>query len=264
MAGTVQNVQLWLRCGPMPVSDTAESAAKRAYLRPAERRRQLLDATSRVFSDQGLAGITMVAVAAEAGVSRRLVYDHFGDLATLYEAFFEDRLTGYLAAVERAGAANSGPDGDRDGETPQWDVGELLDLPVDDLRAVRLIISDTANSELDGPRRRLRAHVEQRWGARVDQDGSAPALSRALLWTLLTALLGIADLVVDGRLDAEQARVLASALVEQMPAVLATARSSSDSPANSTTVRETTVPETTVTGTTSTETTTTEDTEEST
>ncbi|MFZ4434557.1 MAG: TetR/AcrR family transcriptional regulator [Microthrixaceae bacterium] len=216
----------------MAGSDTATQAAKRPYLRPAERRRQLLDATSRVFARAGLAGITMVEVAAEADVSRRLVYDHFGDLATLFEAFFEDRLNRYLDAVERAAAPHGGA-GNDSGESPGWDIAELLAIPVGELRAIRLIVSDTANRELDGPRRRLRAHAEQRWIPALDPDGSSPALSSALLWTVLTALLAIADQVADGELAAEQAAALGSALVEQIPTVLATARSSQHTSAKS-------------------------------
>ena len=55
-------------CTVRRVSPTVEreQAEKRSYLRPADRRRQLLDAAARVFDRVGLTGITMVAVAAEA------------------------------------------------------------------------------------------------------------------------------------------------------------------------------------------------------
>ncbi len=72
--------------------------AARAYLRPDERRRQLLDAASRLFDRGGFTAITVSAVATEAGASRRLVYDHFADLGDLYAAFFEDRVARWAAA----------------------------------------------------------------------------------------------------------------------------------------------------------------------
>ncbi|MSW21139.1 MAG: TetR family transcriptional regulator, partial [Actinobacteria bacterium] len=75
-------------------------APKRSYLRPPERRRQLLDATTAVVRRDGLTALTMVAVAAEAGVSRRLVYNHFPDLATLARTFVADRLMTFMADTE--------------------------------------------------------------------------------------------------------------------------------------------------------------------
>jgi AcrR family transcriptional regulator len=66
-------------------------------LAPAQRRRQLLDAVGRLIKRVGLARVTMVAVAAEAGVSRRLLYDHFADLSTLLRDFAIDTLARALA-----------------------------------------------------------------------------------------------------------------------------------------------------------------------
>ena len=60
--------------------------ATRPYLRPDERRRQLLEAASRLFDRGGFTAVTMSAVAAEAGASRRLVYDHFADLPKIGRA----------------------------------------------------------------------------------------------------------------------------------------------------------------------------------
>lgn len=66
-------------------------------LAPAQRRRQLFDAVGRLIKREGLARVTMVAVAAEAGVSRRLLYDFFADLSTLLRDFAIDTLARGLA-----------------------------------------------------------------------------------------------------------------------------------------------------------------------
>ncbi len=66
-------------------------------LAPAQRRRQLFDAVGRLIKREGLARVTMVAVAAEAGVSRRLLYDFFADLSTLLRDFAIDTLARALA-----------------------------------------------------------------------------------------------------------------------------------------------------------------------
>ena len=55
------------------------SVTKRGYLPAGVRRALIVEAASRpIFA--GLNGLTMVAVAKEAGVSQQSVYDHFPDL----------------------------------------------------------------------------------------------------------------------------------------------------------------------------------------
>ena len=131
---------------------------KRAYLKTDDRRRQLLDAAARLFVRDGYAGLTMVAVAAEAGVSRRLVYDHFADLASLYAAFFDDRAARYLAAINEAVDAA----GDTASAFPAA-FTQLLAMPADDQRAVRVLITDPGLPDLDPVRERFRRHVEEQW-----------------------------------------------------------------------------------------------------
>jgi AcrR family transcriptional regulator len=59
---------------------------------PAQRRRsQLLDVTKEVVGREGFHAVTIEGVARLAGVSRPVVYEHFGDLAGLLEALI-DRL----------------------------------------------------------------------------------------------------------------------------------------------------------------------------
>jgi AcrR family transcriptional regulator len=189
----------------------------RPYLRAGDRRRQLLDAAARVFGRAGYAGMTMVAVAAEAGVSRRLVYDHFPDLPALYDAFFDDRVSRYLASIDQAIAAGNG---DRNASFAGV-FGRLLAMPADDQRAIRLVVADPCLPELEGVRRRLRAHVEHRWLPLLGPaDGDEPA-ARALLWTVVSGLLALADLVGRGEVSADAATSLATALVGVMPTVVA-------------------------------------------
>ena len=132
--------------------------AARAYLRPDERRRQLLDAASRLFDRGGFTAITVSAVATEAGASRRLVYDHFADLGDLYAAFFEDRVARWAAAIDAASAPGAGGARSLTGA-----VHQLLSVPPEDLRAVHLLLADAATPELAGARDALRAHLQSRW-----------------------------------------------------------------------------------------------------
>jgi len=77
-------------------------AVKPVRMSAAERREQLLDATKAIVSRDGFHGVSIEAVAREAGVSRPIVYGHFRDLSGLLEALVERegaRALGQLAAV---------------------------------------------------------------------------------------------------------------------------------------------------------------------
>jgi AcrR family transcriptional regulator len=54
-----------------------------------DRREQLLDAAKRVVAEHGFHGVSIEAVAREAGITRPIVYGHFQDLAGLLEALIE-------------------------------------------------------------------------------------------------------------------------------------------------------------------------------
>jgi AcrR family transcriptional regulator len=195
---------------------------KRPYLRTDDRRRQLLEATSRLLARDGLLGITMVAVAAEAGVSRRLVYDHFADLTSLFEAFFEDRANRYLVAIDRAILNSEGPAAGLTGS-----YAELLAMPVEDQQAIRLLVAGPGLPELEPVRVRFREHIEQRWLPRLPIADNE--IARAMLWTLVSGVLGMAELVARGDLAQTAALELARSLAMSMPDALTT--SSADSSA---------------------------------
>jgi AcrR family transcriptional regulator len=58
-------------------------------MRASDRREQILQATSEMVADRGFHDISIEAIARAAGVSRPIVYDHFGDLAGLLEALLD-------------------------------------------------------------------------------------------------------------------------------------------------------------------------------
>ena len=49
-----------------------------------ERRQQLLDIGRRLFAERGLDGTSIEEIAAQAGVSKPVVYEHFGGKEGLY------------------------------------------------------------------------------------------------------------------------------------------------------------------------------------
>lgn len=56
---------------------------------PEQRREQLIDAALSVILDHGYGGVSIEAVAREAGVTRPVVYDHFPNLPRLIHALVE-------------------------------------------------------------------------------------------------------------------------------------------------------------------------------
>ena len=56
---------------------------------PEQRREQLIDAALNVILKEGYRGVSIEAIAREAGVTRPVVYDHFTNLARLLHALVE-------------------------------------------------------------------------------------------------------------------------------------------------------------------------------
>jgi AcrR family transcriptional regulator len=80
----------------------SSTTLKAGRMSAEERREQLLDTTKAIVERQGFHGVSIEAVAREAGVSRPIVYGHFQDLPGLLEALVERegaRALAQLAAV---------------------------------------------------------------------------------------------------------------------------------------------------------------------
>jgi len=63
-----------------------EASAPRKRMSAEERREQLLDVTKQIVGEEGFHAVSIEAVARRAGITRPVVYGHFGDLAGLLEA----------------------------------------------------------------------------------------------------------------------------------------------------------------------------------
>lgn len=174
---------------------------RRPYLRAADRRRQLLDAAAAITGREGLARLSMVGVAKEAGVSRQLVYEHFADLTTLVWALVADRFgqadATIAAALERPGADPA--------QTALLGTRVLLSLPAEQRHLVRSLVghANLPGHELSVPAAQLRTRMIRRWTTALGAGASAPA--RARVWALLQAIFGLGDLVDAGELSLDEA-----------------------------------------------------------
>ncbi len=66
--------------------------------RRAQTRTRLLHAAAEVYASQGFGGATLDDVAAQAGLTKGAVYDHFGSKENLLLALMEEYLAGQVAA----------------------------------------------------------------------------------------------------------------------------------------------------------------------
>jgi AcrR family transcriptional regulator len=186
----------------------AEAASTRTRLPRAEREQQVLDIAHARFAAHGYGAVTMDDVAADAGVTKPLLYAYFGNKERLYLACMERAGDAMLATVLAAVAAADGPadalrrglraffafvDEDRDAWRVLFDetlptggeiarrVGEYRE------RLVELVAQSNVNRL---PARRRASHATEIEALSHALLGAAEALAR---WWLRTGALPAAD-----------------------------------------------------------------------
>lgn len=171
---------------------SASTRQRRRYaprLPPEQRREQLIDAALRVILAQGYGGISMEAVAREAGVTRPVVYDHFANLADLLHTLIEreERCSlDQLSQVVPNDATHQEP-----AEVLADGVRRFLEAVSERPRSWRLILFPPAGTpaivreHVEQNRSRILGQIErlvQRWIDRgeLPQDLDAELAARAL------------------------------------------------------------------------------------
>lgn len=71
--------------------------------------RTILDTAGRLFYERGIAAVGVDAIAAEAGVTKKTMYDQFGSKAALVVAYLEERDQDFRRRVESALGEQTGP-----------------------------------------------------------------------------------------------------------------------------------------------------------
>ena len=84
----------------MPAS--ARARRSRVRLSSAQRREQLLTIAREVFAERGFEGTSVEEIAARAGVSKPVVYEHFGGMDGAYQAVVEKETTTLHAEIHAA------------------------------------------------------------------------------------------------------------------------------------------------------------------
>jgi AcrR family transcriptional regulator len=115
----------------LAVTDEEPTPGRRRLLPRAQRREQILLSATRAFARAGFAATSLEDVAAEARVSRDILYRHFESKADLYRAVLS-------RAQDRLGAATGAPD-----FTPA-SLDELLAAAAEEPAAFRLLFHHAA------------------------------------------------------------------------------------------------------------------------
>ena len=92
---------------------------------PEQRREQLIDAALDVILERGYGGVSIEAIAREAGITRPVVYDHFPNLNRLLHAVIEREEQ--IALEQLAGVVPENPGGHEPGELLAAGVGRFLE-----------------------------------------------------------------------------------------------------------------------------------------
>lgn len=92
--------------GVTSLSMTARTTPTSTRMTAAQRREQLLDVTTQIVCDQSFHAVSIEAVARGAGISRPIVYEHFGDLRGLLTAVVEREMGRALAQVSETELAD--------------------------------------------------------------------------------------------------------------------------------------------------------------
>jgi AcrR family transcriptional regulator len=192
-------------------SDSTERA-KRPYLRPAERRRQLLDAAAAVVKRDGLGALSMVAVTAEAGVSRRLVYNHFPDLPTLVRAYVADRLSSFVEESEPPSVSLANDPL----KIARENLARIRKVAPEDRMLLRALLSGTAPKDLEAVRPLLEEATVQRW-QRLHPDRTVDDVGRVRILLIATVGLALSDFLDREMLSADEANDIITFLENLIP-----------------------------------------------
>ena len=170
----------------------------RTYLPAPKRRDHLLDAAGRLVRSRGWSGLSMQGLAAAAGVSRQLVYEHFATADELHLATLTHLFERAYTSTEAVAASGAGVE-----ETIGRSLALFLDLPLEERRALRALAIETepGRTSVAKARARLRSRIAAVWVPYVrEQTGVAEAEATALAWMLTTAAWGLSDTIADGTL----------------------------------------------------------------
>lgn len=167
------------------------------------RTRQLLEVSWALIGNEGTDALTLGRLAEIAGVTKPVVYDHFGTRNGLLAALYEDYDLRQTALFDAAVAAAKATLADK----ARIIAAAYVDCVLTQGREIQGVLAALSGSpELaDVKRRYQKAFIEK--CARVLAPFAGPAgVSHASLWAMLGAADALSDAALVGDITAEQAK----------------------------------------------------------
>ncbi|MEH3116365.1 MAG: TetR/AcrR family transcriptional regulator [Methylorubrum populi] len=194
---------------------TAPASPRRLRLTREDRLQQLLDVSWRIIREEGTDALTLGHLAAQAGVTKPVVYDHFGTrnglLVALYEAFDRRQTAIMDAALAKSVHTLS--------ETAAVIASSYVDCVLTQGREIPDVLAALAGSpELEATKRAyLVAFMEKCRAALAPLTGSGK-VTTAGLWAMLGAAEALSKAAATGEITPSQAKDELSRLIVVMAA----------------------------------------------
>lgn len=129
-----------------------------------ERREQLIRVGRSLFADKGYEAVTVEEVAAEAGVSKPVVYEHFGGKEGLYAVVVDREMTDLLSRIQAALVPNE-PKLMLQSVVLAW-----LDYISGETEGFRVLVRDSAPGVAEGSFASLLRDVAERVAGRLADE----------------------------------------------------------------------------------------------
>jgi AcrR family transcriptional regulator len=180
------------------VSDSESAGRPRVRMSGKERRSQLLDVGRSLFAERGFDATSIEEVAARAGVSKPVVYEHFGGKEGLYAVVVDREMRSLLDRI--TGALSDG----HPRELLEQAALALLGYIEDDTDGFRILVRDSPVAASSGTFASLisdiASQVEHLLGAKFEQQG----FDASLAGLYSQALVGMVALTGQWWLDARE------------------------------------------------------------
>lgn len=178
-------------------------ASPRRRLPREERTRQLLEVAWQLIGDEGTNALTLGRLAEAAGVTKPVVYDHFGTrnglLAALYQDYDERQTLIFDAAVEAA-AANLQ-------DKARVIASSYVNCVLTQGREISDVVAALNGSpELTAVKKRYQHAFIEKCAAILAPFATAKGISSASMWAMLGAADSVSDAAVAGDISEEQAQ----------------------------------------------------------
>jgi AcrR family transcriptional regulator len=130
------------------VTDAREKEATttaRSRMTGKQRREQLIVVGRKLFADKGFEGTTVEEIASKAGVSKPMVYEHFGGKEGLYAVVVDREIASLLDSITRALTSGAGSR-----ETLEHAALALLDYIEGSTDGFRILVRDSTPGQSTG------------------------------------------------------------------------------------------------------------------